>query len=109
MGLVLLMWIKIFRPLAEFGNCSSRPPGPESGRCPISRAVLVLRPVWISSSSLQKVPSIKTRSAEAADLVHSEFSPERDGAKKKLFDLFSNRKPMEASSDESSRRHSSLT
>ena len=45
--------------------------GAGSGRCPISRAFFLLRPVLINSSSLQKVPSRKAMLLVAAALAHS--------------------------------------
>ena len=45
------------RPLPSGGNWSSKPSGPERGTWPISRAVLPLPRISISSLSVQNVPS----------------------------------------------------
>src|SRR5579859_6884528 len=108
MGFVLLMWMRILRPFASAGNCARNPSAPESGRWPISRAVLSVRPVRSSSSSDQNVPSIRVTSAETASFFHSELSPEREVATKSFLPSCSNKNPSVASSGAAARRNSSL-
>src|SRR6516164_6534096 len=79
-GLVLLMCTRILRVGASAGNCASNPSGPDRGRCPISRAVLLLRPVRINSSSDQNVPSSMTTFAEEATLLQAVSLPGKEGA-----------------------------
>src|SRR5471030_8076 len=65
MGLVLLIWMSIFRVAdGKRSSHSNIPPGPLCGRWPISLACLRDTPNRIISSSLQNVPSIITHAAD---------------------------------------------
>src|SRR3989442_1610901 len=66
-GFVLLMCTSTVRFTGSRGRSSKLPPGPPTGRCPISRAVgASTPPAARSSSSDQKVPSNSRRSAPPA-------------------------------------------
>src|SRR4051795_5678304 len=51
-GLLLLMWMKTFRPTATSAKAATEPCGPDIARCPIRAPVLVPRPAAIISSSV---------------------------------------------------------
>src|SRR6266516_3472578 len=62
-GFVLLMCTRTTRFASSLGSSSRLPPAPPTGRWPISRAVGASTPAAVSSSSDQKVPSNRSRSA----------------------------------------------
>src|SRR5882757_2628177 len=81
MGLVLLMWIRIFRVAdGRRSSHSSMPPLPVCGRWPMSLADLRDKPRRIISSSVQNVPSTITHAADCmASQTRASIAP-RPGA-----------------------------
>src|SRR5207247_4371311 len=78
MGFVLLMCTSTVRLAPRRGSSSMPPPGPPTGRCPISRAVGASAPAPAarSSPSAQKVPSNSSRSPpRATDRTASSTAP----------------------------------
>ena len=64
-GLVLLMWITIFRGQSRDSRVSTMPPAPDWFRCPMSWARLSLIPSLASSLSVHTVPSTSRQSASS--------------------------------------------
>src|SRR5437660_11363359 len=63
MGLVLLMWMNIFRDARTFDNATRLPVWPPTGQCASSSADFPRKPCADSSELDQKVPSNSTPSA----------------------------------------------